>query len=163
MPAADSHFAFIFAGQRHRHDETSALGRKHILPLRDEFLVGPVDRADVAVEVIETEQVDLVVVLAKGNVLVDLILRRIPGKADHRTLLCSAPAGHWTLLPEPLHRLVARRPFLEISFGVHDRELVALVVLASDLVISEHVAEASWNGMAARPLLTSCQPRPRST
>src|SRR5262245_39249270 len=66
--------AFLLqAGQRDGNGETDALRGEHLAPVLDQLLVGLPDGADVALQVVETERVDVAPVLAQRVVPVDLV------------------------------------------------------------------------------------------
>src|SRR4051812_20076463 len=121
----------------HGHSQADALGRQNRPPPLNESLACAPDRPNVAVQIIETKRVDVAVLLAKRAVPVDLIRQRIPGEAHNRHAAAADPQDVGPLLPEPVHGLVAVRTLAEVRLRVHDRQLVALVVLPGDLAIPE--------------------------
>src|SRR4051812_18191459 len=109
-------------GRDDRHDEAQARGGGHVLPVRDQLLVGAADVPDVAVEIVEPERIDVTVLLAKRRVPIDLVGQRIPGEADGRDADVPDPEDVGPFLPQPLHRFLAGLALLHVGLGVHDRE-----------------------------------------
>ena len=81
---------------------------KHLAPVADQLLVGLADVADVAVEIVQAERVDVAVLLAQRGVPVDLVGQRIPGEADGRDADVAQAQDVGPFLPQPLHRFLAR-------------------------------------------------------
>src|SRR5215213_1952306 len=136
-----------------RHGEADALGRQNLAPPLNELLIRASNRPDVAVQIIEAKRVDVAVLLAKGAVPIDLVRQRVPGEAHNRHAAVSHAQDVGPLLPEPVHSLVAVRTLAEVRLRVHNRQLVALVVLPRDLAIAEYLARGAGRAVCCHSVL----------
>src|SRR5690606_1232499 len=130
----------VLVRQDERNAEAYALRRQHLVPFPAELLIGLADPPDAPVEVEEAQLIDTIIFLSQGCIPVDLIRQGVPSKADdwHAGIAHAEHVG--PLLPEPIHCLFSGRPLLKIGFGMHDRQLITVVVLTGDLAVPEYLA-----------------------
>src|SRR3954452_25404759 len=145
--------ALELSGPDNRNRQTHALGWQNLAPPLNELLIRASNRPDVAVQIIEAKRVDVAVLLAKGAVPIDLVRQRVPGEAHNRHAAVAHAQDVGPLLPEPVHSLVAVRTLAEVRLRVHDRQLVALVVLPRDLTIAEHLARGAGRAVWCHSVL----------
>src|SRR5256885_5715407 len=133
-----AHFV-IFSRRNNGNGEAHALRWQDFLPIEDQLLIRTADRSDLTIKVEQSNGPNMVVSLAQGGVPINLVGQRVPSEADDRHTIVADAQHIRPLFPEPVYRLLPGGTLDDVGFSVHDRQPIAIMILARDFAVAKNL------------------------